>query len=191
MRSRDAGERNPLRENLLWITTGQTQSTMQLTIAILFFIISQLRGKTFLISTLNKNPSNEDKIDHKQDVDVDKEKKVHPFSDAVAIGCTLYVSGKIGYDSGKLAEGFIPEVKLAMQKLMKTLKERKSSLDDVVKMNVYLTDIEKYEQFNKLYKTYFKDKFPARTLVQVVALPMGASVELEAVARHHDGEQCQ
>jgi len=104
-----------------------------------------------------------------------------PFSDAVQMGDTLYVSGQIGISEGSLADGFVNQFKVAMGNLKTVLESHGSSLKDVVKMNIWLADMSDYEELNTHYKTFFEGDFPARAAMQVGALPLEALVEVEAI----------
>ncbi len=86
-------------------------------------------------------------------------------------------------NEGKL-EGETIEEKfdIVISNIKKILVEAELSLDDVVKVNLYLTDLSELPELNKVYPKYFKHPLPARTAVGVTALPLGASLEVEVVA---------
>merc|ERR1719378_1479927 len=105
-----------------------------------------------------------------------------PFSKAVRQGDTIYVSGQIGYEGSGLVKGFKAQLKVAMKNLEKALKTAGSSLKDVTKVTAFLENMENYDTFNKIYKEYFSLPYPARSTVQVAALPLGALFEIEAIA---------
>lgn len=108
-----------------------------------------------------------------------------PFSEAVRIGGTLLLSGQIGIQPGtlKLATGgFRDEARQAMNNLKTTLEAHGYAMNDLVKCTVMLADIAKWAEFNEVYKTYFTERFPARSALGVSGLALGAQVELECMA---------
>lgn len=110
-----------------------------------------------------------------------------PFSAGVHAGKTIYFSGQVGLDpsTGKLAAGgAAAETAQAMRNIAETLKAADKSLDDVVKANIYLSDIAAdYAAMNEAYAAAFEKPFPARTCVGVAGLPLGARVEIEVIVR--------
>jgi 2-iminobutanoate/2-iminopropanoate deaminase len=109
-----------------------------------------------------------------------------PFSDAVRVGNILYLSGDIGldYSTMKLVPGGIKaETKQAMENIKKTLEKYGSSIDNVFKCTVVMTDLSEWSSMNEVYATYFKkDRLPARTAIGANALALGAKVEIECFA---------
>ncbi len=108
-----------------------------------------------------------------------------PLSPAVRLGAALYVSGQIGLDpdAGALAEGGVgAETEQAFKNLGAVLTAAGKTLDDIVKVNVYLTDMAEFAAMNDIYARAFAKPYPARTCIAVRALPFGAAVEIEAVA---------
>ena len=107
-----------------------------------------------------------------------------PYSHANAAGDMLFVSGQLGIDpsAGKLAEGVEAQAEQGFKNLKTILEAGGSSLDQVVKTTVFLADIADFAAVNAIYAEYFTADFPARSCVQVAALPMGALFEVEAVA---------
>lgn len=111
---------------------------------------------------------------------------VGPFSSAIRDGEVVYVSGQVGQDpeTGKLVEGGVDaQTAQIFRNLSAVLEAAGKGLANVVKVNVYLTDIRDFKAMNDVYAAHFEKPYPARTTVAVVALPLGASVELEVVAR--------
>lgn len=104
-----------------------------------------------------------------------------PFSEAVQVGNVLYLSAMIGLDDkGKLAEGFENEVRFIMTNTADILKKYGLGLEHVFKATVMLTEIDKWGEFNRLYKTYFHPaQLPVRTAFGVSSLAYGATVEVE------------
>ena len=109
-----------------------------------------------------------------------------PFSEAVRVGNTLYLSGEIGVDNKthKLVEGGIKaEAKQVMENIKATLERNGSSMDQVVKCTVMIVDMKEWSAFNEVYVTYFKkDRFPARSAFGSNGLAFGAKVEVECLA---------
>ncbi len=108
-----------------------------------------------------------------------------PYSHAVAAGPFVFVSGQgpMRRDGGGVLRGTLEEeARQTLDNLRAVLQDAGSSLDRVVKVNVYLADMEMFSRFNAVYKEYFTADFPARTCIQAGGLPLGIQVEIEAVA---------
>lgn len=107
-----------------------------------------------------------------------------PFSDAVRVGDTLYLSGEIGRKpDGTLPEGIEAQGRQTMDNIGAKLKAQGLSWDDAVKCTVMLDNMADWPAFNKVYVTYFPDgKFPARSAFGADGLALGALVELECIA---------
>jgi 2-iminobutanoate/2-iminopropanoate deaminase len=109
-----------------------------------------------------------------------------PFSPAVRAGKLLYVSGQIGLDPATgavIRGGAATETEQALKNLAAVLAGAGKGLGDVVKANVYLAHMDDYAAVNAAYAKAFEAPYPARTCVGVAALPLGARVEIEAIAR--------
>jgi 2-iminobutanoate/2-iminopropanoate deaminase len=112
-------------------------------------------------------------------------KPVGPFSPAVRDGDRVYTSGQVAQDpaTGKLIEGGVTaQTEQALRNLETILAAAGKSLADVVKVNVYLTDMKSFAEMNGVYAKHFAAPYPARTTVAVAALPLGAAVEIETIA---------
>lgn len=109
-------------------------------------------------------------------------KPVGPYTPIVRAGEWLITSGQIGIANGVLAEGFEPQLRQAMANLEGLLVSQGSTLNDVTKTTVFLTDMSVYAEMNAIYTELFGDHRPARSAVAVAALPLGALVEIEAIA---------
>jgi 2-iminobutanoate/2-iminopropanoate deaminase len=112
-------------------------------------------------------------------------KPVGPFSPAVRDGDRVYTSGQVAQDpaTGKLIEGGVAaQTEQIFHNLAVILSAADKSLGDVVKVNVYLTDMRSFAEMNEVYARHFAAPYPARTTVAVAALPLGAAVELETIA---------
>jgi len=113
-------------------------------------------------------------------------KPVGPYSQAIVEGDFIFVAGQgpINPATGSLELGDVrQETKRVFENLRAILEAAGSSLDHVVKCNVYLRDINDFAAMNEVYKTYFSAPFPARTTIQAGALPGGIAVEIECIAR--------
>ncbi|XP_075069952.1 2-iminobutanoate/2-iminopropanoate deaminase isoform X3 [Mixophyes fleayi] len=107
------------------------------------------------------------------------------YSQAVVVDKTMYVSGQLGMDptSGQLVPGGVKnEAKQALLNMGEILKAAGCDYGNVVKTTVLLADINDFNDVNDIYKQFFQNNFPARAAYQVVALPRGGRVEIEAVA---------
>lgn len=109
---------------------------------------------------------------------------VGPYSHANAAGDAIYISGQLGLDpeTGVLAEGVEAQAKTGFENLKTILTEVGVSFENVVKTTVFLTDMNDFAVVNDIYAQYFTGDYPARSCVQVAALPKGASFEIEAIA---------
>lgn len=109
----------------------------------------------------------------------------YPFSQAVQVDHTLYLSGQIGVDpaTGKLVAGGIgAESRQTMQNIKDLLAEHGHSMSDIVKCTVMLADIKEWPAFNEVYRGFFNDRFPARSAFAGSGLALGARVEVECIA---------
>ncbi len=105
---------------------------------------------------------------------------IGPYSGAVVADSLVFASGKIGSErDGSFAE----EAESALDAVEAELERSGLTLADVVSVQVYLTDIGRYAEFNEIYAARFPAPYPARTCVAVAALPAGARVEITATAR--------
>jgi reactive intermediate/imine deaminase len=114
----------------------------------------------------------------------DAPKAIGTYSQAVAIGDTVYLSGQIPLDpqSMQLVEGDIKaQIIRVFENLQAVAKAAGGSFADVVKLNVYLTDLAHFPAVNEIMATYFKEPYPARAAVGVAQLPRGAAVEMDAI----------
>jgi reactive intermediate/imine deaminase len=108
-----------------------------------------------------------------------------PFSEAVRVGDTLYLSGQVGVKPGTLQlvpGGLKPQARQAMDNIKTVLEANGASMRDLVKCTVMLADMAKWNDFNDIYKTYFHGRYPARSAMGVNGLAIGAQVEVECVA---------
>ncbi|MDT0678721.1 RidA family protein [Autumnicola musiva] len=108
-----------------------------------------------------------------------------PLSPSLRIENTVYISGQVGINpqTSKLSnDSFENEVKQMMKNLKIQLKNNDGGFNNLVSVIAYLKSMKDYEAFNTIYSTYFKDKFPTRTCIAVLDLPLGASVEISGIA---------
>lgn len=105
------------------------------------------------------------------------------YSQAVKVGNTVYLSGQIGLDpvTMQLAEGVIGQIHRVFQNLQAVAAAAGGSLGDVVKLNIFLTDLSHFARVNEIMAEYFTEPYPARAAVGVAALPRGADVEADGV----------
>lgn len=115
-------------------------------------------------------------------------KPVAPYSQAIALGNMLFCSGQIGLrpETGALISDDVGEqTRQVLDNLTAVLTEAGCSRKDVVKVTVFLTDMKDFAAVNEVYASYFTSPFPARTAFAVSGLPLGARVEIEAIAYFH------
>ncbi len=105
------------------------------------------------------------------------------YSQAVRVGNTLWVSGQIPLDpkTGQLVAGIEAQVRQAFANLKAIVTAAGATLDQVVKVNVYLTDLAHFQLVNQVMAEMFQAPYPARAAVGVAALPRGAEVEVECI----------
>jgi len=114
---------------------------------------------------------------------------VGPYSQAIRLGNLIFTAGQIGLVPGtkELAgPDSVTQARQALQNVKAILEEAGSCLEHVVKATVFLQDIKDYAQVNEVYAQFFTKDFPARSAVQVAALPLGARVEIEVIAEACD-----
>jgi 2-iminobutanoate/2-iminopropanoate deaminase len=109
---------------------------------------------------------------------------VGPYSQAVSTGALLFVSGQIPLDpeTGKLIEG---DIEQRTEQILKNIEaiawQAGTDLSQVIKTTVFLTDLSVFQRFNAAYAQFFGSCPPARSTVQVAALPLGSDIEIEAI----------
>ena len=111
---------------------------------------------------------------------------VGPFSQAVEVGGFLFFSGQVGQDpaTGKVVEGgIVAETERIFQNLSAVLNAADKSFDHVACARVFLTNMSDYVALNGIYAKHFSQPFPARTVIGVAALPLGACVEIDLVVK--------
>lgn len=109
----------------------------------------------------------------------------YPYSPGILVGDTLYISGHLGRDpeTTELVQGGIQaETRQAMANIQEVLSAAGMTLEDVVTVTAFITDVNNFPQFNAAYREFFPEDPPARATVEVAALNVGASVELQMIA---------
>ena len=107
-----------------------------------------------------------------------------PYSQAIIYKDMIYLSGQGAVDpsTNQLTTGTIEkEARLALENIKIIMEAAGSSLDNILQVSVYLTDIREYARFNEVYREYFNDPMPARTCVEVKQLPFGLRIEIDTV----------
>ena len=109
---------------------------------------------------------------------------VGPYVHAVKVGDLVFTSGQIGLipETGVLAEGIVSQTEQVLKNLGAVLAEAGLTYSDVIKTTVFLDNIDDFGTVNEIYAKYFTGDAPARSCVEVAALPKGALVEIEVVA---------
>jgi 2-iminobutanoate/2-iminopropanoate deaminase len=108
-----------------------------------------------------------------------------PYSQAVIYENLLFISGIVAYDpkTNSAIKGSIEEeAQMTLNILKAIVEEAGTSLKNVLKVSVFLTDIKEFEKFNSVYEKFFTESHPARSCVEVQNLPFNAKVEIEAIA---------
>jgi 2-iminobutanoate/2-iminopropanoate deaminase len=110
---------------------------------------------------------------------------IGPYSQGIVAGGFLFVSGQIPIEpkSGKIISGsFEEKTRRVLENIKNIVETAGASLENIVKVNVYLKDMGMFNKFNSVYSQYFREKPPARAVVGVSSLPAGVDLEVEAVA---------
>jgi 2-iminobutanoate/2-iminopropanoate deaminase len=116
---------------------------------------------------------------------------VGPYSQAVRVGSTIYCAGQIPLDpqSGQIVSKDISEqTRRVLDNITAVLKAEGLTFENIVKTTIFLTDLADFQTVNEIYASYFNQTPPARSTVQVPALPKGARIEIEAIAVADQGE---
>lgn len=110
-------------------------------------------------------------------------KAIGTYSQAVRVGGVVYLSGQIGLDPGSMAlvDGIEAQVRRVFDNLAAVAEASGGALADIVKLNLYLTDLGHFALVNSIMAEYFQEPYPARAAVGVASLPRGALVEADGV----------
>jgi len=133
-----------------------------------------------LVSSVAAGAADRKYIPHPQPADA----KPLPFSDAVLVGNTLYIAGHIGTDpkTGLAPADAEEEARLVMDGIKKTVETAGLSMDDIVTVQVFCTDLKFYDTFNAVYKTYFHGDYPARAFIGTDKLLRNGRYEVLGIA---------
>ncbi len=112
-------------------------------------------------------------------------KAIGPYSQAVLVDDTLYVSGNIPVNpkTGDVADGIVNQSKQVFENMKAVLNEAGMDFENVVKTTAFLTDLSNFAMFNEIYASYFVAPYPARSCVEVSKLPKNVLVEVECIAK--------
>jgi len=109
---------------------------------------------------------------------------IGPYSQAIKAGSTVYLSGQIPLDPATMelvGGGMDAQVRRVFDNLSAVCDAAGGALHDIVKLNIFLTDLSHFNLVNEIMKEYFQEPYPARAAIGVAALPKGAEVEMDAV----------
>lgn len=112
-------------------------------------------------------------------------KAIGPYSQAVLVDDTLYVSGNIPVNpaTGDVADGIVNQSNQVFENMKSVLNEAGMGFENVVKTTAFLTDLSNFATFNEIYASYFVAPYPARSCVEVSKLPKNVLVEVECIAK--------
>ncbi|MAZ01085.1 MAG: reactive intermediate/imine deaminase [Flavobacteriales bacterium] len=112
-------------------------------------------------------------------------KAIGPYSQAVQIENFLFLSGQIGLNpkTNKLEnKNLQSELEQIMENITSILNEANMKIENIIKTSVFMKDLSSFSDFNNIYKSFFKEKFPARETIEVSKLPMDARIEISIIA---------
>ena len=135
---------------------------------------------TFIAACVSATASDRKYIPHPQPADA----KPLPFSDGVVVGNTLYIAGHIGLDpaTNQAPADAEQEAHLVMDGIKKTVETAGFSMDDIVTVQIFCTDLKLYDTFNAVYKTYFHGDYPARAFIGTDKLLRNGHYEVLGIA---------
>ncbi len=109
---------------------------------------------------------------------------IGPYSQAVQHGDTIYVSGQLPLhpETKKMDDDVSAQTEQSMNNIKAILQEAGSSMENVIRCGIFVTDLADFSTVNEIYASFFEGDYPARATVQVAALPLGAKVEIDAIA---------
>ena len=112
-------------------------------------------------------------------------KPIGPYSQAIKHGNMIFISGQIAMDyqnNNIINENIAKETETVMKNIMSILKESGCNFQNIVKCSIFLSDMNLFDEVNKIYSKYFSHPFPARETVEVRKLPKNVNVEISAIA---------
>ncbi|MEA2116648.1 MAG: RidA family protein [Thermodesulfobacteriota bacterium] len=109
---------------------------------------------------------------------------IGPYSQAVQHGDTIYVSGQLPLnpETKKMDDDVSKQTEQSMKNIKAILQEVGSSMENIIRCGIFVTDLADFATVNEMYASFFEGNYPARATVQVAALPLGAKVEIDAIA---------
>ena len=107
---------------------------------------------------------------------------VPPFRGAVQTGDTLYISGMLGLVNGQVPDSAAEEARVLLDSIKSTVEEAGMTMDDLVYVQIFCSDVADYDAFNSVYRTYFTQEFPARAFIGVGTLLFNARFEMQSIA---------
>lgn len=113
-------------------------------------------------------------------------KPIGPYSQAVEIDNLVFLSGQIGIDpktENIVQGGIATETRQVMNNIRAVLEEANLSFENVIKVTIFLTNLTVFNEVNQIYGEYFTEDFPARSTIEVQALPKGAKIEIEVIVQ--------
>ncbi len=148
---------------------------------IMRFLILTLSSFVFLIFLITFGGKMEKKVVYTEKAP----KPIGPYSQAIIVGDFIFTSGQIPIDpkTNQIVQGDIKEqTRQVLENLKAVLEEAGATLDDVVKVTIYMKDLGEFTQMNDVYSQYFKNSPPARTTVEVSRLPRDVKIEIDLIA---------
>ena len=120
----------------------------------------------------------------RRDINLPNRTTQPPFSDAVLVGNTLYLSGRLGTDpkTGKVPDDVEQEIRLMIDSVKATLAEANMTMDNLVSVQIFCSDLSLYDKFNGIYRSYFNKQLPARAFIGSGTLLRGAHFEMQGIA---------
>jgi 2-iminobutanoate/2-iminopropanoate deaminase len=154
------------------VVLKEGKSKMKKTLAVLVLLLA-----ASFIGKINSEPQSQRRY-------INVVQRNLPFSDAVLVSDTLYLAGHLGLDpnTGQAPEDVDKEIRMLLDGFQLTLKQADMTMDHLVSVQVYCTDLSLYDKFNSAYRSYFKREFPARAFLGASALLRGAHFELQGIA---------
>ncbi len=148
------------------------------------FILAYIVIATLISLTEGENYLNNTKEGKKIVFTKNAPEPIGPYSQAILCGDLLFISGQVGIDpeSGSLLPSIGNQTRQAMENLKAILKQADMGFGDVMQTRIYLTDMADFQKVNEIYASYFEGDYPARSTLQIAALPKNALVEIEMTA---------
>lgn len=131
-----------------------------------------------------KKEKGEEKRKKKSLLSLKAPKPIGPYSQAIEFDKFIFLSGQIGIDpeKGELKEGIEEQTKQTLENIKNILESEGLSMDNIIKVTIFLKNMEDFQKVNEIYSNYFKEPYPARSTVSVKELPKNALIEIEVIA---------